>query len=52
LKSTPVIAREQAQWDVNEAIDYDLGEAALASASGFIEALEQATFPPGCSLPI
>lgn len=38
----PVIPRELAKRDVDEAIDYYLGEHADAGALGFVAALEQA----------
>jgi len=38
----PVIARERAEQDVEEAIDYYLSEDAPEAALGFIDALEQA----------
>ena len=38
----PVIARERAEKDVDEAIDYYLSENAPEAALGFIDALEQA----------
>ena len=38
----PVIPRERANRDVDQAIDYYLGENALEAALGFIDALEQA----------
>lgn len=42
MKAKPVIPREQANRDVNDAIDYYLNEKAEASARGLIDALEQA----------
>lgn len=38
----PVLPRELASWDVEEAVDYYLREAGEQVALGFIEALEQA----------
>jgi toxin ParE1/3/4 len=42
VTSKPVIARERAEQDVDEAIDYYLSEDAPDAALGFIDALEQA----------
>jgi toxin ParE1/3/4 len=42
VKPKPVIPRERADRDVNEAIDFYLGENAPEAALGFIDALEQA----------
>ena len=42
MKSKPVIPRELANRDVDEAIGHYLGEGARQAAQGFIEALEQA----------
>jgi toxin ParE1/3/4 len=42
VKAKPVVPREQAQRDVEDAITYYLAEDAEAAALGFIEALEQA----------
>lgn len=42
MKSKPVIARERAVRDVDEAIAYYLGEGADHAALGFIDALEDA----------
>jgi toxin ParE1/3/4 len=42
VKPKPVIPRERADRDVNEAIDFYLSENALEAALGFIDALEQA----------
>ena len=42
MKSKPVVPRERADRDVDEAIDYYLSEDAQDAASGFIDALEQA----------
>lgn len=42
MKAKPVIPREQANRDVDEAVAYYLGEASEAVALGFIDALEQA----------
>lgn len=42
MNPKPVIPREQARRDVNEAIDYYLGESAIDAALGFIDALERA----------
>ncbi len=42
MKAKPVIPREQANRDVDEAIAYYLSEATEAVALGFVDALEQA----------
>lgn len=42
MKSKPIIPREQASRDVDQAIDYYLGENAVDAALGFIDALEKA----------
>ena len=42
MKPKPVIPRERADQDVEEAIDFYLGENAPEAALGFIDALEQA----------
>ena len=42
MKPKPVIPRERADRDVNEAIDFYLSENAPEAALGFIDALEQA----------
>jgi toxin ParE1/3/4 len=42
VTSKPVIPRERAEGDVDEAIDYYLSEDAPEAALGFIDALEQA----------
>jgi len=42
VKAKPVIPREQANRDVDEAIAYYLSEATEAVALGFVDALEQA----------
>ena len=42
MKSKPVVPRERANRDVDEAIDYYLSENAPEAALGFIDALEQA----------
>ncbi|MDG0026645.1 type II toxin-antitoxin system RelE/ParE family toxin [Trinickia sp. Y13] len=42
MKARPVIPREIARQDVDEAISYYLEEGAVQAALGFIEALEQA----------
>lgn len=42
MKSKPVVPREQASRDIDEAIAYYLGEDAGPAALGFIDALEQA----------
>lgn len=42
MRSKPVIARVRTNLDVDDAIDYYLGEGALAAALGFIEMLERA----------
>jgi toxin ParE1/3/4 len=41
VKVKPVVPREQARRDVDEAIAYYLGEGAEQAALGFIDALEQ-----------
>ena len=42
MKAKPVIPREQANRDVDDAIAYYLSEGAEAAALGLIDALEQA----------
>jgi toxin ParE1/3/4 len=42
VKRKPIVPREQAHRDVDDAVVYDLNEAAAAVALGFIDALEQA----------
>jgi toxin ParE1/3/4 len=42
VKSKPVIPREQANLDVDEAISHYLEEGAVSAAIGLIDALEQA----------
>jgi toxin ParE1/3/4 len=42
VKPKPVIPRERADRDVNEAVDFYLSENAPEAALGFIDALEQA----------
>lgn len=42
MKLKPVIPREAANRDVEEAIDYYVGEGSVAAALGFIAALEKA----------
>ena len=42
MTTKPVIPREQAERDIDTAIDYYLSEDAQAAALGFIDALEQA----------
>ena len=42
MKTKPIIPRELANRDVDEAIDYYLSEGAEQAALGFIEALQQA----------
>ncbi len=42
MKSRPVVPRELANRDVDEAVEYYVGEGAEQAALGFIEALEQA----------
>ena len=42
MKAKPVVPREQAQQDVEDALAYYMAEAAEAAALGFIDALEQA----------
>ncbi len=47
MKSKPVIPREWASRDVDEAIDCYLSEGAEQAALGFVDALEQAYFHIG-----
>ncbi|MEX2479783.1 MAG: type II toxin-antitoxin system RelE/ParE family toxin [Gammaproteobacteria bacterium] len=42
MRIKPVVPRAQANWDVDEAITYYIGESAEQAALGFIDALEQA----------
>jgi toxin ParE1/3/4 len=42
VRAKPVVPRESATRDVDEAIEHDLNERANAAAFGFIDALEQA----------
>ena len=42
MKPKPVIPRERADRDANEAIDFYLSENAPEAATGFVDALEQA----------
>ncbi len=42
MKSKPIVPRERANWDVDEAVEHYLSEGAALAAMGFIEALEQA----------
>jgi toxin ParE1/3/4 len=42
VRVKPVVPREQAKQDVEDALAYYLAEDALAAALGFIDALEQA----------
>ena len=42
MKAKPVIPREQANRDIDEALDHYLSEGAEAAALGFIDMLEQA----------
>jgi toxin ParE1/3/4 len=42
MTTRPIIPRAQATRDVDDAIDYYLGEGAYAAALGLIDALEQA----------
>lgn len=42
MKRKPVIPREQASRDVDQAIDHYLGENAPEAAGGFVDALEEA----------
>jgi len=42
VKTKPVVPREQARQDVDEALAYYLAQDAEAAALGFIDALEQA----------
>ena len=42
MKAKPVVPREQARQDVEDALAYYMADAAEAAALGFIDALEQA----------
>jgi toxin ParE1/3/4 len=42
MKAKPVVPRELAKQDVDEALDYYLSEGAAQTALGFIDALERA----------
>ncbi len=42
MKTKPVVPREQAREDVDDALAYDLAENAEAAALGFVDALEKA----------
>lgn len=42
MKVKPVVPREQASRDVDDAIAYYMGDSAVQAAFGFIDALEQA----------
>jgi len=42
MKAKPVVLREQAHQDIEDAVAYYLGEDAETAASGFIDALEKA----------
>ena len=42
MRAKPVIPREQAKQDVEDALAYDMAENAEAAALGFIDALERA----------
>lgn len=42
MKAKPIVPREQANRDIDEAIAYYLGETAQQAVFGFIDALEQA----------
>lgn len=42
MTTRPVIPRAQAERDVDDAIDYYLGEGAYAAALGLVDSLEQA----------
>ncbi len=42
MSTKPVVPREQANRDVDDAIDYYLGEGAGQAATGFVDALEEA----------
>lgn len=42
MKAKPVVPREQANRDVDDAVAYCMAEGAEAAALGFIDALEQA----------
>ncbi len=42
MRAKPIAAREQAQRDVEEAVDHYLGEAGAEVAVGFVDALEKA----------
>lgn len=42
MKSKPVVQREQARQDVEDALTYNMAQAAAAAALGFIDAVEEA----------
>ncbi|MFM8769945.1 MAG: type II toxin-antitoxin system RelE/ParE family toxin, partial [Rubrivivax sp.] len=42
MKATPVVPREQAKQDVEDALAYYMSEGAEAAALGFVDALEKA----------
>ena len=42
MSAKPVVPREEANRDVDDAIDYYLGEGAGQAATGFVDALEEA----------
>ncbi len=42
MRLKPAVLRERADHDVQEAVDYYLGEGAQQAASGFVDAFEQA----------
>lgn len=42
MKSKPIIPRERAHRDIDEAIDYYLSDGGVRAARGFIDALEKA----------
>ena len=48
MKAKPVVPREQANQDVDEAIAYYLEEASSSAALGFIDALERGYTHIGC----
>lgn len=47
MRAKPVVPREQAQRDVDDALAYYMAEDAQAAALGFIDALEQTYFHIG-----
>lgn len=48
MKAKPVVPREQAHRDVEDAVTYYLAAEAKAAALGFIDALEKAYIDIGC----